>query len=40
MKLNDYENHRTESEYADALIAKNFAFQVRLPLQSHARCTQ
>ena len=24
-KLNSYENHRTEAEFADALIAKNFA---------------
>ena len=26
-KLNDYENHRTEAEYANALITKNFLFQ-------------
>eukprot|EP00638_Chattonella_subsalsa_P015368 CAMPEP_0117851498 /NCGR_PEP_ID=MMETSP0949-20121206/22438_1 /TAXON_ID=44440 /ORGANISM="Chattonella subsalsa, Strain CCMP2191" /LENGTH=784 /DNA_ID=CAMNT_0005699333 /DNA_START=338 /DNA_END=2692 /DNA_ORIENTATION=+ len=26
-KLNDYENHRTDTAYEDALIAKTFAFQ-------------
>lgn len=27
IKLNDYENHRTDTEYEDALIAKTFLFQ-------------
>lgn len=27
IKLNNYENHRTDTEYEDALIAKTFAFQ-------------
>ena len=27
IKLNDYENHRTDTEYEDALIAKTFVFQ-------------
>jgi len=27
VKLNDYENHRTESEYENALIAKSFLFK-------------
>ena len=27
MYLNDYENHRTESEYEDALVVKTFLFQ-------------
>lgn len=25
--LNDYENHRTDTQYEDALIAKTFIFQ-------------
>ena len=28
-RLNDWENHRTQIEYEDELILKNFAFQVR-----------
>lgn len=27
LKLNDYENHRTDTEYEDSLIAKTFVFQ-------------
>lgn len=27
VKLNDYENHRTDTQYEDALIGKTFAFQ-------------
>jgi hypothetical protein len=29
--LNDLENHRTETEYEDYLIAKTFLFQVITP---------
>lgn len=30
-RLNDAENHRTQSEFEDALISKTFVFQVCYP---------
>lgn len=35
VKLNDYENHRTDTEYEDHLIAKTFLFQF---VNSYASC--
>ena len=36
--LNDYENYRTNTQYEDALIAKNFVFQARALFKLAPRC--